>query len=196
MDMMDTERGRDGRKERVAWMERLELIYICCSVAKSCPTLWGPHRLQPARLLYPWDFPGKNTGVGCRFLLQGIFLPRDGACISCIAGEYCWAIRVCTCVGGLHATSLQLCPILCDPVDCSPRLLCPWDSPGKNIGLGCHALLQGIFPTQGLNLSYISCIGRHVLYHATRNAPITSWHIKLTTTKPTWGTLYFSGWLI
>ena len=30
-------------------------------------------------------------------------------------------------------------------------LLCPWDSPGKNIGVGCHALLQGIFPTQGLN---------------------------------------------
>ena len=33
-----------------------------------------------------------------------------------------------------------------------PRLLCPWDSPGKNPGVGCHALLQGIFPTQGSNL--------------------------------------------
>ena len=31
------------------------------------------------------------------------------------------------------------------------RLLCPWDSPGKNTGVGCHALLQGIFPTQGWN---------------------------------------------
>ena len=31
------------------------------------------------------------------------------------------------------------------------RLLCPWDSPGKNTGVGCHALLQGIFPAQGLN---------------------------------------------
>ena len=31
------------------------------------------------------------------------------------------------------------------------RLLCPWDSPGKNIGVGCHAFLQGICPTQGLN---------------------------------------------
>ena len=31
------------------------------------------HRLQPTRLLCPWDFPGKNTGVGCDFLLQGIF---------------------------------------------------------------------------------------------------------------------------
>ena len=32
------------------------------------------------------------------------------------------------------------------------RLLCPWDSPGKNTGVGCHFLLQGIFPTQGLDL--------------------------------------------
>ena len=31
------------------------------------------------------------------------------------------------------------------------RLLCPWDSPGKNTGVGCHALLQGIFQTQGSN---------------------------------------------
>ena len=32
------------------------------------------------------------------------------------------------------------------------RLLCPWDFAGRNTGLGCHFLLQGIFPTQGLNL--------------------------------------------
>ena len=38
-------------------------------------SLW-PHRLQPARLLCPWNFPGKNTGVGCHFLLQGIFLTQ------------------------------------------------------------------------------------------------------------------------
>ena len=31
------------------------------------------------------------------------------------------------------------------------RLLCPWNSSGKNTGVGCHSLLQGIFPTQGLN---------------------------------------------
>ena len=38
----------------------------------SCLTL-QPHRLQPAWLLCPWDSPGKNTGVGCHALLQGIF---------------------------------------------------------------------------------------------------------------------------
>ena len=45
------------------------------------------------------------------------------------------------------------------------RLLCPRDSPGKNTGVGCHALLQGIFPTQGLNPRLLClCIGRLILY--------------------------------
>ena len=48
-------------------------FYCCSSVAKSCPTFLRPHGLKPARLLCPWDFPGKNTGVGCHFLFQGIF---------------------------------------------------------------------------------------------------------------------------
>ena len=39
--------------------------------------LFGTHGLQPTRLLHPWDFPGKNTGVGCHFLLQEIF-PTQG----------------------------------------------------------------------------------------------------------------------
>ena len=34
-------------------------------------------------------------------------------------------------------------------------ILCPWGSPGKNTGVGCQALLQGIFPTQGLNLRFL-----------------------------------------
>ena len=42
----------------------------CCLVAKSCSTLQRPHGLQPTKLLCPWNFPGKNTGVGCHFLLQ------------------------------------------------------------------------------------------------------------------------------
>ena len=40
------------------------------------------------------------------------------------------------------AKSLQLCLTLCDPIDEPTRLLCPWDSPGKNTGVGCHFLLQ------------------------------------------------------
>ena len=58
--------------------------------------------------------------------------------------------------GFLHAKLLQSCPTLCDSVDFSPpRLLRPWDSPGENTGVGCCALLQGIFPTQGSNLSLL-----------------------------------------
>ena len=34
--------------------------------------------MEPTRLLCPWDTPGKNTGVGCHFLLQGIYLPDPG----------------------------------------------------------------------------------------------------------------------
>ena len=41
-------------------------------------------------------------------------------------------------------------------------LLCPWDFPSKNTGVGCHFLLQGIFPTQGLNLCFcMPYVGRH-----------------------------------
>ena len=39
----------------------------------------------------------------------------------------------------------------------SARLLCPWDFPGKNTGVGCHFLLHGIFPTQGLNPGLLHC---------------------------------------
>ena len=43
------------------------------------------------------------------------------------------------------------------------RLLCPWDSPGRNIGVGCHALLQGIVPTQGWKPGLLHC--RQIVYH-------------------------------
>ena len=42
-----------------------------------------PHGLQPARLLCPWDFPGKNTAAGCHFLLQGSSQPKDQIHASC-----------------------------------------------------------------------------------------------------------------
>ena len=65
----------------------------------------------------------------------------------------------------------------CDPVDCSsPRPLRPWDSPGKNTGVGCHFLLRGIFLTHGSNPSLQ--LGRPTLYHcAAWEAPsrLSSW---------------------
>ena len=59
------------------------------------------------------------------------------------------------CSGGLVA---KLCPILVTPWTVACRLLCPWDSPGKNTGVGCHALLQGIFLTQRLNPLLLSLL--------------------------------------
>ena len=52
---------------------------------------------------------------------------------------------------------------LCDPMDYSSDYSVHWGSPGKNTGVGCHDLLQGIFPTQGLNPGLLHC--RWTLYH-------------------------------
>ena len=51
----------------------------------------------------------------------------------------------------------------------SARLLCPWDSPGKNTEVGCHALLQEIFPTQGSNLCLL-----YLLHWQVGSLPISS----------------------
>ena len=57
---------------------------------------------------------------------------------------------------GLRA--LQWAWLLC--AQSLARLKCPWDSPGKNTGVGCHFLLQGIFLTQELNLCLLALVGR------------------------------------
>ena len=78
------------------------------------------------------------------------------------------SVITCDCV---HAQLLQSCLTLYDPMEPS-RLLCPWDFPGNNNGVGCHFLLQGIFLTQGSKpclLRLLYC--RQILYHrATREA--------------------------
>ena len=49
---------------------------------------------------------------------------------------------LCYLAAAAAAKSRQLCLTLCDPIDGSPPGSCPWDSPGKNTGVGCHFLLQ------------------------------------------------------
>ena len=56
----------------------------------------------------------------------------------------------------------QSCPTLCEPMDCSPGASVHEDSPRKNTGVGCHAILQQIFPTQGWNSGLPHC--RQILY--------------------------------
>ena len=83
-----------------------------------------PQRWQPTRLPRPWDSPGKNTGVGCHFLLQ------------------CMKVKS-------ESEVAQLCLTLSDPMDCGlPGFLHPWDFPGKSTGVGCHCLLRVELPTE------------------------------------------------
>ena len=85
----------------------------------------------------------------------------------------------CACV---RAKSLQSCPTLCGPTDSvAHQAPLSMDSPGKNTGVGCHALLQGIFPTQGSNV----CLLR-LLHWQAGSLPL------VPPGKPTWLTLFNS----
>ena len=70
-----------------------DLFAAAAKSLQSCPTLCDPRR-QPTRLPLPWDSPGKNTGVGCHFLLQ------------------CMKVKS-------ESEVTQSCPTLSDPMDCS-----------------------------------------------------------------------------
>ena len=82
-----------------AW-KALPITYLCCCCCCCC---WvtsvvsnsvQPHRRQPTRLPHPWDSPGKNTGVGCHFLLQSMKVKSESKVV-------------------------QSCPTLSDAMDCS-----------------------------------------------------------------------------
>ena len=125
------------------------------------------HRRQPTRLSGPWDSQGKNTGVGCHFLLQFMKVKSESEVAqSCPTlsdpmdcsppgSSVCGIFQARVLEWGAIAFSsliMQLCLNLCNPMDCSiPGSSVYGDYPGKNTRVGCHALLQGIFPTQGSN---------------------------------------------
>ena len=119
----------------------LFLYCCCCCVAKSCPDLLQLHGLQPARLLCPWDSPDKNPGVGCHFFLQGIFPFQR---------HHTRSTRKWKC------QSLSCVQLFVTPWIIAARL-CPWNSQGKNTGVGSHLLLQDIFPNQGSNPGLLHC---------------------------------------
>ena len=71
--------GKDEQaKNRTQGHENTLSDYIMADTAQSLSCVWlaGLHGLQPTRLHCPWNFPGKNTGMGCHFLLQIIFLTQ------------------------------------------------------------------------------------------------------------------------
>ena len=77
---------------------KMRFYWTAAAAAKSlqsCPILCDPHRRQPTRLPRPWDSPGKNTGVGCHFLLQRVKVKSE-------------------------SEVAQSRPTPSDPMDCSP----------------------------------------------------------------------------
>ena len=59
-----------GFLPKFGFFQPIELAAAAAKSLQSCPTLCDPIRWQPTRLPHSWDSPGKNTGVGCHFLLQ------------------------------------------------------------------------------------------------------------------------------
>ena len=111
-----------------------------------------------------WCWQQGNDAYFCDIFAGGC----AGGCIICTSAanqhRSCRNIQVfeslCCCVLCLVTES---CPTLCDPVDCSPQgSSVHGNSPGKNIGVGCHSLFQGIFPTEGSNPGLTHC--RWILY--------------------------------
>ena len=85
---------------------------------------------------------------------------------SCVLKQQWVCVCVCVCVS--VCVCAQLCPTLFDSMDCSPSDSSPWDSPGKNTGLGCHFLLQGIFLMQGSNPCLL-----HLLHWEENSLPLS-----------------------
>ena len=139
-------------------------MHACvCSVVSDSANPWTVAH----RLLFLWKSPGKNTGVGCHALLQGI-LPTQGSnpCLLHWQADslpvsyqgspksfngHLFKIKVklnCRCIlSSWKFSSVQFnLSVICDsprPHGLQPtRLLCPWDFPGKSTGVGCHCLLQ------------------------------------------------------
>ena len=144
------------------------------------------HGLYPARLLCPWISSGKNTGVGCHFLLQDFF-PTQGSnpCLLCLLHWQESSLPLvppgkpkilimganCTTSGNLkepdkhghvpglrHAFIRNWCP-------CGIWRLLFFESPSKDIGDVMHVIGTHCRSRDQTHVSYVSCIGRWVLYH-------------------------------
>ena len=82
---------KDNMLSSVHMFMPFEMCICCicgCWVAQLYLTLCDPHGLQPAKFLCPLNFPGKNIGAGCHFLLQGIFPTRIEPMCPASAGGF------------------------------------------------------------------------------------------------------------
>ena len=106
------------QKKKIKRMKRSSLYHeqaTCCQVTSVVSNSVRPHRRQPTRLPHPQDSPGKNTGVGCHFLLQ------------------CMKVKSESEVASVVSDSVQ-------PHGLQPtRLLHPWNFPGRVLEWGAIA---------------------------------------------------------
>ena len=154
---------------------------LCFSSSKP-----GLHSADGAGVVHTSPFRAKHPGTCFGFprrgaMGEGVGLPRDGARTRLQApnlGAVALSARSRTesraPLGARERPRLpqfssvqftQSCLTLCDPMD--TRLLHPWNFLGKSTGVGCHFLLQGIFPTRGSNQGLL--ISRQTLYQGIPN---------------------------
>ena len=138
-------KGRDWHRQCSVGTD---LSWCVCSVPQSCPTHCDSVDCSP---------PGSSVpGI----LQVRILVPLPPP------GDYLTQAWTCSC----SVVSDSLWPHGLQPT----KLLCPWDSPGKNAGVGCHFLLQAIFLTQGSNPGLLHRM--QILSHwATGEASVLSW---------------------
>ena len=123
-----------------------------------------PHRCQPTRLLHPWDSPGKNTGVGCHFLLQCMKVKSESEVAqscptlsnpmdcslpdSSIHGIFQARVLEWGAIAFSEAFSevkvTQSCPTLCNPMDCTVHGILQ----ARILEWVAYSFSRGIFPTR------------------------------------------------
>ena len=141
-----------GRSSTIWATREVPLRYIKSFILLSSPISWKWFS-ESFYLLDFWRF--SLLEIKAR---KSYFYSRSTGQLS-IPLKLIFDIRIC-----LFVLMTQLCPTLCDPHWLWPtRLLCSWDSPGKNNRVDCHALLQEIFLTHRLNPGLLHC--RQMLYH-------------------------------
>ena len=146
----------------------LLLLLLCCfSRVRLLVTPWTAAYQAPL-----------STGFSRQEYWSGLPLPpphlhneslRNFSCTLLFIFKHFWKKLICN---EVKSEVTQSHPTLCDPMDCSlPCSSIHGIFPGKSTGVGCHFLLQKIFPTQGLNLGLLHCSQMlyHLSYHCTSN---------------------------
>ena len=160
------------------WLVILQMFNTtsCCAQSlQMCPNL-----CEPVDCSLP-GWKARTLGWVAMPSSRGFYWPRNQthvSCVSCTAGRFFthWAtweahmLLKWSQVKSSHSVvSDSLWPHGLQPT----RLLSSWDSPGKSTGVGCHFLLQGIFPTQGSNLGLPH--HRQTLYHLSYQGTLLYW---------------------